>query len=160
VQYTDEKTGQSYSAESIQLSTGPVHEGEHPAQGQRLPQRQPAEHQGAHRAAGELRFDRKLKRYNLRRHAPVRRNLGRAAGGKTMTFAAQGQVLVDLAANVASWTGLKVSANQLRALGELNVRDLDKTPQVSGGLSIAQFNLRTFLDSIGHPLPATADAAA
>ncbi|MFP3499304.1 AsmA family protein, partial [Pseudomonas sp. SIMBA_059] len=27
VQYTDAKTGQSYSAESIQLSTGPVHEG-------------------------------------------------------------------------------------------------------------------------------------
>ncbi|PYG97592.1 AsmA family protein, partial [Arthrobacter stackebrandtii] len=73
---------------------------------------------------------------------------------------AQGQLLVDLAANVASWSGLKVSANQLRALGELNVRDLDKAPQLSGGLSIAQFNLRTFLDSIGRPLPATNDPAA
>ncbi|MEX5624109.1 AsmA family protein, partial [Pseudomonas syringae] len=72
----------------------------------------------------------------------------------TVTFAAQGQLLVDLAANVASWNGLKVSANQLRALGELNVRDLDKAPQLSGGLSIAQFNLRTFLASVGRPLPA------
>ena len=77
-----------------------------------------------------------------------------------MTFAAQGQLLVDLAANVASWNGLKISANQLRALGELNLRDLDKAPQLSGGLSIAQFDLRTFLDGIGRPLPATNDPAA
>uniref|UniRef100_A0A1I7YPV7 AsmA domain-containing protein n=1 Tax=Steinernema glaseri TaxID=37863 RepID=A0A1I7YPV7_9BILA len=38
-----------------------------------------------------------------------------------MTFAAQGQLLVDMAANVAEWNGLKLSANQLRALGELNL---------------------------------------
>lgn len=31
---------------------------------------------------------------------------------------------------------------------------------MSGGLSIAQFDLRTFLDGIGHPLPATNDPAA
>jgi AsmA protein len=160
VQYTDEQTGQSYSAESIQLSTGPVHEGAN------IPLKASAflsASQPNIKARTELRrtaLRPQAQALQLRRHAPVRRNLGRAAGGKTMTFAAQGQVLVDLAANVASWTGLKVSANQLRALGELNVRDLDKTPQVSGGLSIAQFNLRTFLDSIGHPLPATADAAA
>ncbi len=48
----------------------------------------------------------------------------------------------------------------MRALGELNLRDLSSTPQISGALSIAQFNLRTFLDGIGHPLPATADANA
>ncbi|MDN5420634.1 MAG: AsmA family protein, partial [Pseudomonadales bacterium] len=45
---------------------------------------------------------------------------------------------------------------QLRALGELKANDLDKTPQVSGALSVAQFDLAKFLESIGHPLPAMA----
>jgi len=64
--------------------------------------------------------------------------------------------LVDLAANIAEWSGLKLSANQLRALGELKVNDLDKTPQISGALSIAQLDLAKFLDSVGHTLPVMA----
>nr|VVM86870.1 hypothetical protein PS652_02580 [Pseudomonas fluorescens] len=108
---------------------------------------------------GELRFDRRLKRYQFEDMKLSGEASGEPLQGKTMTFAAQGQLLVDLAANVAEWNGLKLSANQLRALGELNLRDLDKTPQLSGGLSIAQFDLRNFLDSIGHPLPASADAS-
>ncbi|TFF42466.1 AsmA family protein [Pseudomonas sp. RIT623] len=161
VQYTDEKAGQSYSAESIQLSTGPVHEGANiPLKASAFLSASQPNLKARTELTGELRFDRKLKRYNLEDMRLSGETSGEPLAGKTMTFAAQGQVLVDLAANVASWSGLKVSANQLRALGELNLRDLDKTPQVSGGLSIAQFDLRTFLDGIGHPLPATADPAA
>jgi len=81
---------------------------------------------------------------------------GEPLQGKTVSFSTQGQLLVDLAANVAEWTNLKLSANQLRALGELKANDLDKTPQISGALSVAQFDLAKFLDSIGHPLPAMA----
>ncbi|MCE0913838.1 AsmA family protein [Pseudomonas sp. NMI760_13] len=161
VLYTDEKAGQTYGAESIQLSTGPVHEGANIAlkASAFLSASQP-NIKARTELTGELRFDRKLKRYNLEDMRLSGETSGEPLAGKTLTFVAQGQVLVDLAANVASWSGLKVSANQLRALGELNVRDLDKAPQVSGGLSIAQFDLRTFLDGIGHPLPATADSAA
>ncbi|ODB41423.1 AsmA family protein [Pseudomonas mosselii] len=161
VLYTDEKAGQTYGAESIQLSTGPVHEGANIAlkASAFLSASQP-NIKARTELTGELRFDRKLKRYNLEDMRLSGETSGEPLSGKTLTFVAQGQVLVDLAANVASWSGLKVSANQLRALGELNVRDLDKAPQVSGGLSIAQFDLRSFLDSIGHPLPATADPAA
>ncbi|MDN4498943.1 AsmA family protein [Pseudomonas mosselii] len=161
VLYTDEKAGQTYGAESIQLSTGPVHEGTNIAlkASAFLSASQP-NIKARTELTGELRFDRKLKRYNLEDMRLSGETSGEPLAGKTLTFVAQGQVLVDLAANVASWSGLKVSANQLRALGELNVRDLDKAPQVSGGLSIAQFDLRTFLDGIGHPLPATADPAA
>ncbi|MGR6652474.1 AsmA family protein [Pseudomonas mosselii] len=161
VLYTDEKAGQTYGAESIQLSTGPVHEGANIAlkASAFLSASQP-NIKARTELTGELRFDRKLKRYNLEDMRLSGETSGEPLAGKTLTFVAQGQVLVDLAANVASWSGLKVSANQLRALGELNVRDLDKAPQVSGGLSIAQFDLRTFLDGIGHPLPATADPAA
>lgn len=161
VLYTDEKAGQTYGAESIQLSTGPVHEGANIAlkASAFLSASQP-NIKARTELTGELRFDRKLKRYNLEDMRLSGETSGEPLSGKTLTFVAQGQVLVDLAANVASWSGLKVSANQLRALGELNVRDLDKAPQVSGGLSIAQFDLLSFLDSIGHPLPATADPAA
>ncbi|MGE6820794.1 AsmA family protein [Pseudomonas soli] len=161
VLYTDEKAGQTYGAESIQLSTGPVHEGVNiPLKASAFLSASQPNLKARTELTGELRFDRRLKRYNLEDMRLSGETSGEPLAGKTMTFAAQGQVLVDLAANVASWSGLKVSANQLRALGELNVRDLDKTPQVSGGLSIAQFDLRTFLDGIGHPLPATADSAA
>ena len=161
VQYTDAKTGQSYSAESIQLSTGPVHEGANiPLKASAFISASEPNIKARTELAGELRFDRKLKRYNFEDMRLSGETSGEPTGGKTVTFAAQGQLLVDLAANVASWNGLKVSANQLRALGELNLRDLDKAPQLSGGLSIAQFNLRTFLDSIGRPLPATNDPAA
>ncbi|WP_442514139.1 AsmA family protein [Pseudomonas promysalinigenes] len=161
VQYTDAKSGQSYSAESIQLSTGPVHEGATIAlkASAFLSASQPAI-KARTELAGQLRFDRALKRYNFEDMRLSGETSGEPTGGKTVTFGAQGQLLVDMGANVASWSGLKVSANQLRALGELNLRDLDKQPQLSGGLSIAQFDLRSFLDGIGHPLPATQDAAA
>lgn len=160
VQYTDAKTGQTFSAESIQLSTGAVHEGSNiPLKASAFLSVGQPSLKARTELAGELRFDRKLKRYNFEDLRLTGETSGEPLAGKTMTFAAQGQLLVDLAANVASWNGLKLSANQLRALGELNLRDLDKTPQLSGGLSIAQFDLRTFLDSIGHPLPATADPA-
>src|SRR5690606_5083843 len=49
---------------------------------------------------------------------------------------------------------LKLSANQLRALGEIKVRELDQDTKISGGLSIASLNLREFLDGIGVELPA------
>ncbi|MFP3996151.1 AsmA family protein [Pseudomonas capeferrum] len=161
VQYTDAKSGQSYSAESIQLSTGPVHEGANIAlkASAFLSASQP-NIKARTELAGELRFDRKLKRYNFEDMRLSGETSGEPLAGKTVTFAAQGQLLVDLAANVASWNGLKISANQLRALGELNLRELDKAPQLSGGLSIAQFDLRSFLDGVGHPLPATNDPAA
>src|SRR5690606_40935200 len=48
----------------------------------------------------------------------------------------------------------------LAVLYTLPLHDALPISQLSGGLSVAQFDLRTFLDSIGHPLPATADPAA
>ncbi|MGE8333178.1 MAG: AsmA family protein, partial [Pseudomonas putida] len=118
VQYTDAKTGQSYSAESIQLSTGPVHEGANiPLKASAFISASEPNIKARTELAGELRFDRKLKRYNFEDMRLSGETSGEPTGGKTVTFAAQGQLLVDLAANVASWNGLKVSANQLRALG-------------------------------------------
>ncbi|OPB11105.1 AsmA family protein [Pseudomonas synxantha] len=157
VEYTDEQTGKQLSAESIQLSAGAIHEGASiPLKltaflGSNLPlMRVKTE------LNGNLRIQRALKRYQFEDMRLSGEATGEPLQGKTVSFSTQGQLLVDLAANVAEWTNLKLSANQLRALGELKVNDLDKTPQVSGALSVAQFDLAKFLESVGHPLPAMA----
>jgi AsmA protein len=160
VEYNDERSGKQFSAESIQLSTGPVHDATN------IPVKLTAflgSNQPVLRVRtelnGELRYERALQRYQFEDMKLTGEASGEPLQGKTMTFAAQGQLLVDKAANVAEWTGLKISANQLRALGELKVNDLDKTPQISGGLSIAQFDLAKFVDNIGQKLPAMAEGS-
>ena len=160
VEYRDERTGKQFSAESIQLSTGPVHDSTN------IPVKLTAflgTNQPVLRVrtelAGELRFERALQRYKFEDMKLSGEVAGDPLQGKTMTFAAQGQLLLDRAANVAEWTGIKISANQLRALGELKANDLDKTPQISGGLSIAQFDLAKFIDSIGQKLPPMAEGS-
>ncbi|MFD2643966.1 AsmA family protein [Pseudomonas japonica] len=158
VQYNDARSGQSFSAESIQLSTEAVHDGVN------IPLKLTAflsSGQPVLRARielnGEARFDRALRRYQLEDMKLSGELSGEPLQQKSMTFSAQGQLLADLAANVAEWNGLKLSANQLRALGELHVRDLNSEPKLTGGISIAQFDLRKFLDSVGVALPAMND---
>jgi AsmA protein len=160
VEYTDERTGKSFSAESIQLSTGAVHDSVN------IPLKLTAflsANQPALRVRtelnGELRIARALQRYQFEDMKLTGEVTGDPLQGKAVTFSAQGQLVLDRAANVAEWTGIKISANQLRALGELKVNDLDKTPQVSGGISIAQFDLAKFVDSIGQKLPAMAEGS-
>ena len=154
VEYNDEQNGKQFSAESIQLSTGPIHEATStPVKLTAFLGTNKPVMRVKTEVDGKLRFDRVLKRYQFEDMKMVGEASGEPLQGKTMTYAVQGQILVDLAANVAEWSGLKVSANQLRALGELKASNLDSTPQISGGLSIAQLNLATFLDSIGHTLP-------
>lgn len=158
VQYSDVRTGQNFTAESIQLSTEAIHEGIN------IPLKMTAFLSSAQpvlrariELAGEGRFDRALKRYQFEDMKLSGELTGEQLQQKSVTFSAQGQLLADLAANVAEWNGLKLSANQLRALGELSVRELDKEPKISGGLSIAQLDLRKFLDSVNVELPAMND---
>ena len=160
VEYNDEQSGKQFTAESIQLSTGPIHEATAtPVKLTAfLASNQPVVRVRTE-LNGELRFDRALQRYQFEDMRLSGEVTGDPLQGKTVTFAAQGQLLLDKAANVGEWTGLKISANQLRALGELKVNDLDKTPQISGGISIAQFDLAKFVDSIGQTLPAMAEGS-
>ncbi|MDP3815342.1 AsmA family protein [Pseudomonas sp.] len=158
IDYHDLQKGQQFSAESIQLTTGAIREGA------AIPLKLSAffgTNKPVLRARselqGELRFDRALKRYQLEDAKLSGEVSGEPFAGQTLTFGAQGQLLVDLAAQVAEWNGLKLSANQLRALGELKVRDLNSQPKLSGGLSIAPLNLREFLATIGQKLPPLRD---
>ena len=159
VAYQDAKSGQQFSAEGIELSTGAIREGAD------IPLKLLAflgSNQPVMRAKTELqgllRFDRALKRYQLQDIKLAGEASGEPLNGKTLTFASQGQLLLDQSAQVAEWTGIKLSANQLRALGELKLRDLDKSPQLEGSLSLAQFNLREFLEGVGVALPAMRDS--
>ncbi|MFQ7898715.1 AsmA family protein [Stutzerimonas degradans] len=161
VTYQDARSGQQYSAESIELSTGAIREGSaiplklNAFFGSNKPvMRARTELQGA------LRFDNQLKRYQLEDLRLSGEASGEPLQGKTLNFSAQGQLLVDRAAQVAEWNGLKFTANELRGLGELKVRDLDGQPKLGGALTVAQFNLRQFLEGIGQPLPVMADSGA
>lgn len=161
VSYHDAQSGQQFSAEGIELSTAQIREGEP------IPFKLGAffgSNQPVMRARTELqatlRFDNASRRYQLE---DLRMN-GEASGeplaGKTVNFTAQGQLLADLEAGTAEWSGLKFTANQLRGLGELKVADLEGEPKLSGALSIAQFNLAEFLAGIGQQLPKMADDSA
>lgn len=159
IDYRDEQSGQSYTLEGIDLRTGAIREG---APIPLTLKGYFGTNQPVLRARGELtaslRFDTALKRYLLE-DANLKGELsGAPLANQTLAFGAHGQLLVDLAAQVAEWNNLKLTANRLSALGELKVRDLDKTPQLEGGLSVAEFDLRAFLEGIGQTLPPMADA--
>jgi len=159
VTYHDAQSGQQFSAEGIDLTTGAIREATpipfklNAFFGSNKPvMRARTELQAA------LRFDTKLQRYQLEDLRLSGEASGEPLQGKTLTFSAQGQLLADLAADVAEWTSLKFTANQLRGLGEVKARDLQDQPKITGALSIAEFNLREFLESIGQQLPAMADS--
>jgi AsmA protein len=161
IAYHDAKSGQQYSAENIQLSTGAIREGASiPLQlTAQLSSNQPVL-QARTELQGQLRFDRALKRYQFEDLKLSGELAGEPLQGKSLTFATQGQLLLDQAAQVAEWRGIKLSLNQLRALGELKIRNIDSQPALEGGLSIAELNLREFLQSIGQTLPAMSDSTA
>lgn len=161
VAYHDAQSGQQFSAEGIELTTGAIREATAiPVKlnaffGSNKPvMRARTELQGA------LRFDTKLQRYQLEDLRLSGEASGEPLQGKTLSFSAQGQLLVDLAADIAEWTSLKFTANQLRGLGELKARNLKEQPKITGTLSIAEFSLREFLEGIGQQLPPMADSTA
>ncbi|MCJ8168382.1 AsmA family protein [Atopomonas sediminilitoris] len=156
--YRDAKTGEQFSVENLQLSTGAV------AEGQRIP----LEMHGFFSMAkpllraradlkGGLRFDLGLKRFAFEDLHLQGEASGEPLNGKTLTFTAQGQLLLDQSAQLAQWTGLQINANQLKALGEVTVKQLDKSPKLSGSLSLANFDARAFIEGLGQTLPPMQD---
>ncbi|MBV2133409.1 AsmA family protein [Pseudomonas sp. MAP12] len=157
--YHDAGSGRQYSIEGLDLRSGPIREGASiPLILKGLASSNQPQLQATSELVGNLRFDTALQRYLLEDVVLKGEASGAPLGSKTLAFSAQGQLLVDLVAQVAEWNSLKLSANQLHVLGELKVRELDKQPQLEGGLSIAEFDLRAFLESIDQSLPPMADA--
>lgn len=161
ISYTDAVTGKHYSAESIDLTTGAIHEdtGIPIKLSAFLGTNQPV-FRAKTELSGNLRFNTRQQRYQLEDARLSGEISGESMQGKTAVYSAQGQLLLDRGAQVAEWNGLRLNINQLRALGEFKIRDLETNFQFSGGLSIAEFNLRDFLDSLGFAIPQTADTTA
>ncbi len=161
VSYQDARSGQSLTVDGIELSTGAIREGAP------IPLKLSAffgTNQPVLRASsvlnGALRFDTELKRYQLEGLLLSGEVSGEPLKGKTLTYNLQGELLVDLAAQLAELNSLKVSVNQLRGLGQLAARDLTGEPKVSGNLSIAPFDLTALLRELGQELPPMADPKA
>ncbi|GGJ83629.1 AsmA family protein [Pseudomonas matsuisoli] len=161
IDYHDVRSGQQFAAEGIEVSTGAIREGSSiPLKMSfHLSTAKPVTRSQAE-ISGELRFDRALERYQLDNASVTGDISGEPFNGKAINFSTQGQLLVDRAAQIAEWTNMKLSANDLRALGDFRVRQLENDPQIEGALSIAELNLRTFLDSVGIELPKMAAADA
>lgn len=161
VDYHDVRSGQQFAAEGIEITTGAIREGA------AIPLKLSAHISTAKpvvraqtQLEGELRFDRALERYQLDNATLSGDASGEPFNGKAVTYSTQGQLLVDRAAQVAEWTNMKLSVNQLRTLGDVRVRQMENDPQIEGAISVAELDLRAFLDSVGIELPKMAAADA
>ena len=161
IDFNDEQSGQQFNLESVQLTTGAIRDTQPIALkfsgflGNAKP---------LLRARIELTtaatIDQVLRRYVLDDMKLSGEVAGEPLNGKTANFTVRGNLLYDQSANVARWDNLKLSINQLKALGELQASALDKQAQLSGALSIAPVNLHEFLSGIGIALPEMADKKA
>lgn len=161
IDYLDEQSGQQFNLESVQLTTGAIRDAEPIALKLSgfLANAKPLL-----RARIELTtkasIDQQLQRYLLDDLRIAGEASGEPFNGKTANFSARGNLLYDQGANVARWDNLRLSVNQLKALGELQAKQLDTDLQLSGALSVAPVNLQEFLKGVGIELPAMADKKA
>ncbi len=161
IDYQDEQSGQQFNLESVQLTTGAIRDAEPIALkfsgffGNAKP---------LLRARIELTtkasIDQVLQRFILDDLKLSGEVAGEPLNGKTANFTVRGNLLYDQSAQVARWDNLRLSVNQLKALGELQASELNKDAQLSGALSIAAVNLQEFLSGVGVELPAMADKKA
>jgi len=161
IDFHDEQSGQKISLESVQLTTGAIRDTQPIALklsgflGNAKP---------LIRARIELTtkatIDQVAQRYALDSLKLSGEIAGEPFKDKTANFTARGNLLYDQAAQLAQWDNLKLSVNQLKALGELKISELDKLAQLSGALSVAPVNLQEFLNGIGIELPDMADKKA
>ncbi|MEG6658856.1 AsmA family protein, partial [Pseudomonas aeruginosa] len=99
VTYTDEASGKQYNVEGIELSTGAIREGSSiPLKlNAYLGTNQPVVRVKTE-LTGNLRFDTALRRYQLEDARLSGEASGEPLQGKTATFSAQGQLLLDQSA--------------------------------------------------------------
>jgi len=161
IDYFDAKSGLRFSAESLQLTSGSIRDGK------AIPLKFSAfisANQPVLRSSTELSAELFLDTQNARYRLDNLRLSGELSGeplaSKSASLVLQGQLLLDQKAQLAKWNNLKLSLNQLRASGNISANHLDKSPAISGQLTLAEFDLAQFAASVGHPLPPMADASA
>lgn len=161
VTYIDRRTAQKLSLEDVNLTTGALLEKEpfdvkflgllvtgKPAMRVRIDLQTVAS------------FDLSDKQYQLEGFNLKLDASGEPFGGRAVGMQLQGDTVIDLQQQVAELKQLRVSMADLRATGEVRIAQLDKDPQLTGAINIAQFDARALAYSLGQALPAMAKADA
>ena len=159
IEYSDARSGAHYAFDGIDLQTGAIYPGTAiplKLAGTASTTQPPVK--ATVQLSGEFRFDPASQQYALDDLQLTGDATGEPFNGKLVNYSASGELAVDRRAQTAEWTSLKLTANDLKALGDLKLTGLETEPQLTGGVSIARLDLRAFLDSIGVELPAMADA--
>ncbi|QDD90185.1 AsmA family protein [Pseudomonas oryzihabitans] len=159
IEYSDARSGAHYTFDGIDLQTGAIYPGTAiplKLAGTASTTQPPVK--ATVQLSGEFRFDPASQQYALDDLQLTGDATGEPFNGKLVNYSASGELAVDRRAQTADWTSLKLTANDLKALGDLKLTGLETEPQLTGGVSIARLDLRAFLDSIGVELPAMADA--
>ncbi|WP_158890660.1 MULTISPECIES: AsmA family protein [unclassified Pseudomonas] len=159
IEYSDARNGARYAFEGIDLETGAIYAGTPipiKLAGAASTTQPPVN--ATVQLKGDFRFDPASQQYALDNLQLTGDASGEPFNGKLVNYSASGQLAVDRRAQTAEWTSLKLTANDLKALGDLKLTGLESDPQLAGRVSIARLDLRAFLDSIGIELPAMADA--
>ncbi len=161
ISYTDRRTAQKLSLEDVNLTTGALLENE-PFEVKFLGLLVTG--QPAMRVRIDLQtvasFDLNNARYQLEGFNLKLDASGEPFGGRAVGMQLQGDSLIDLQAQTAELKQLRLSMADLRATGEASVTQLDKDPQLTGVINIAQFDARALMYALGQELPAMAKADA
>lgn len=159
--YQNEQKHQKVSLEGIDLTTGAIaQEREFPIElSGYFSSEQPLLRAKA-KLQAQARVDLAQGRYQLSNSHIQGELSGAPLSGKTLSFDAQGQWLLDWSAHSLSLNSAKFSLNKVRGLGEAKIYDLAGVPKFEGELSLASFNLRALLEELGNPLPKLRDANA
>lgn len=157
VSYIDRRTAQKLSMEDVNLTTGALLDKEpfevkflgllitgQPAMRVRIDLQTVASFD-----LGNQLYE--LEGFNLKLDAS-----GEPFGGRAVGMQLQGDSLIDLEKQVADLKQLRISMADLRATGEVRVKQLDTDPQLTGAINIAQFDARSLASSLGQELPTMA----
>ncbi|PKM29344.1 MAG: AsmA family protein [Gammaproteobacteria bacterium HGW-Gammaproteobacteria-11] len=161
ISYEDQASGQRYLVEDANLKTGALIEGQavDVAFLGLLSSEQPVMRVRIDLSA-VAQFDLDLKRYQLN---AINLNVdasGEPLAGRALSLQLQGDSLLDLTAQVAEFSEMRLSIADLRATGQIRASQLDQDMVLSGRLDVAEFNARELLASLGQAVPETANPRA
>lgn len=161
VDFRDEQSGQRFTLENVQITTGRISEatdiniklsgflaGTQPLLRARV------------ELSGLANFDLQRQLFLLKELRMAGELAGELFADKTANFSLRSNLALDLQEQTANISNVRLSVNQLKALADLDVSGLDQQLQFAGKLSLSDLNLKEFLPGIGIAVPATSDSKA
>lgn len=159
--YQEEATGRRFSLNQIDLKT------QHLFENKAIPFTLRAQAEGgpwpwqwAGEVEGSLRFERAAQRYQVEGMRLKGTLTGEPVPNASLVLDARGDIAVDARAQTWAWNHARLEANQLSVLGELQGQGVGSEATFVGGISVAAFDMRAFMASVGRPLPSVVPATA